>query len=461
MEKDLNRKSWLTRTMMWSINNLGWFIIAIMALVILIGSQLGTWHLGEGNIHSLTNSYDEFGIVFNTKNVIEDADSLSITIGEYYKNLIENISIDLKNEELKLEGDITLLERSLINENINSLTQQLDNYIKERNLIAIGVIKGINLNSPYTEKYTWVNEYDLTEPSRLITLATKDTLAWIFALLLGVMSFLTKREGQKIGQKIGLKDFWTVTMLHSNLASKIAPNMSAAEEICLILNANELKAKRLEILRKVSLEYEDVFKENGTFVNNPNFVKVTINAIPKLNGKIKYKEDKYQKTLFIRQKKAVKKLLKLKIKEVHITSLMEAKNARSERYDFGDSLARKNRKNTLSHAITSLFTMMPLVTATWIFTKQDDPTMLILSISGIIFNFVMMLVYIGTNIVYIADEYIPNINKRNDVLLEIGTNLGILTNRELHWYDLPDDEKRKGITFDDVNEIESTTKGSK
>src|SRR5690554_368110 len=253
MEKDLNRKSWLTRTMMWSINNLGWFIIAIMALVILIGSQLGTWHLGEGNIHSLTNSYDEFGIVFNTKNVIEDTNSLSITIGEYYKNLIENISIDLKNEELKLEGDITLLERSLINENINSLTQQLDNYIKERNLIAIGVIKGINLNSPYTEKYTWVNEYDLTEPGRLITLATKDTLAWIFALLLGVMSFLTKREGQKIGQKIGLRDFWTVTMLHSNLASKIAPNMSAAEEICLILNANELKAKRLEILRKVSL----------------------------------------------------------------------------------------------------------------------------------------------------------------------------------------------------------------
>ena len=51
------------------------------------------------------------------------------------------------------------------------------------------------------QKFSWVAEYDITDMSKMVRLATTDVLAWILAVLLAVMSFLTKIEGEKMGAK--------------------------------------------------------------------------------------------------------------------------------------------------------------------------------------------------------------------------------------------------------------------
>ena len=184
-------------------------------------------------------------------------------------------------------------------------------------------------------------------------------------------------------------------MLHSNLASKISPRSSDAEKICIELNADELRAKRKEILQYVGLKYEEVFNEDGGFVSSPNFIKVETTAYKNNKGVVKYRVNKYQSRLFKKQMKAVEKLKAFRIKEVHVHNLLEAKDSKDQRYDFGVSLVLRNRKSIISKVLTSMVTIAPLITATWMFTENKNPTMLIVAASGILFNFVMMLFNMG------------------------------------------------------------------
>ena len=103
-------KTKFTRALLWSVNNLGWFIIFFMSFVIIIGTQLGTWHLEEGSIHDISNSYDKYGIIHNVK-VEGEVPEDGILVEEYYASRINqiNIQIEDKREEIAtIESDDNL-----------------------------------------------------------------------------------------------------------------------------------------------------------------------------------------------------------------------------------------------------------------------------------------------------------------------------------------------------------------
>ena len=422
------------------INNIGWILVIVLTFMTLLFTQLGTFHPESGMLSDLYNSYDEYGKIHSV--VILNQEGETTSVRRLYSSKIELLSTEIleltaeaeaylqQNGELANEDDAYL---DIVTE-IDSARQERERYIAERDLIGSGKLQGISLdtrvNTQDLYKLEWVGEYTL---DKVLFLAVTDFYSWMMALMLAFSAVVIKIQGARTGKNSGLKMVWKTTLRHATLSEKIAPNAKEAELICQEMNADELRLRRESKLRYVALKYEDVFNEDGTFLNNPNFVKVEITSFKDINGKTKYKMNPYQKTLLSKQKKAVEALKKYRIKEVHTFVLLESKAEAKERFDFGESLKSRERRVVLTNIFTSLATVLPMFGAVSLFVLTENNTNLILGILGMTLNFVSLLFNMFSSYDYILNTWAPNILKKCDTLLLIGNQLGLTDEKDNKW----------------------------
>lgn len=473
-----NNKSGWSKFVGWVFRNMLWFAIFLISIVAILMAFFGTWHRHSGvsDIPSILSKYEGY-ISSNGKDIkydfINDARVLDIdstpeedriTISEYYNVLrkrqeAEAVKVDdlIAAELAKVEPVPATLAR--LRAQRESINVTLDSYDRQLDVIASGAIDGFSLNTWTTlySKYEFYGEYDFTNVSKFVMISTSDPMAWFSAVMYALMAFLTKVLGRQIGQRKGFTENWTVTLYHSNLASLVSPLSTKAELLCIGLNREELKAKRIEFLDRVSLKYTDVFDDRGMFLAKINFVEIPIVAIKKPSGKIIYKLDKDLIRIRKKQIKMIKFLKNFKIKELHIANLMSANTNASDRFDLGTPLNVHNTKKNVISVITSMVTVMPLISAIWIFADNPNKkTQLLVTAGAIAINFVMMLFNIGSEQDYISTVHIPMINKRNDFLLELSVALNLATEREIHWYNISDSEKLRGKTLEELKELGMT-----
>jgi hypothetical protein len=423
------------------INNVGWILVFVLSLMILLFSQLGTWHIESGNLSDLYNSYGEYGSIHQVK-VINPEGSTTISIRSYYSSKLNLISDDivLLTEQAKKyiedNGAASVDDDFYINilKELQSAQDDRQRYILERDLISSGVLKGISLDNRIDSQdiydITWIGEYTI---DKVFYLAVTDFYSWMMALLIAFSSVIIKVQGSRTGKNSGMKMVWKTTLRHATLSEKIAPRSKDAELICQEMNADELRLRREDRLRYVALKYEDVFRENGTFLNNPNFVKVEVSSYKTLKGKTKYKENKYQKALLIKQKKIVEQLKLFRIKEAHTYILLESKAEAKERFDFGESLKARERKAFLTNVLTSMLTVLPMFGAVSLFVLTENQTNLLIGLLGMVFNLVALLFNMFASFDYIINTWAPNILKKCDTLLVIGNQLGITDDKDNNW----------------------------
>jgi len=255
----------------------------------------------------------------------------------------------------------------------------------------------------------------------------------MLAIMIGASAVVIKVQGNKTGKNSGLRMVWRTTLRHATLSEKIAPKAKEAELICQEMNSDELKLKREERLRYVALKYLDVFDENGTFRNDPQFVEVETEDYKTLRGKTKYRQNKYQKTLRRKQERIVEKLKHYRIKEVHIYILLESKAEAKERFDFGESLKNRDRRTLLANITTSLVVVFPMFGAVSLFVITENSTSLLLGGIGLIVNFIALLFNMFGSYDYILNVWAPGITKKCDTLLLIANRLGLADEKDNKW----------------------------
>lgn len=420
------------------INNVGWILVIVLGILVFLFTQLGTYHHEEGMLSDLYNSYEEYGNIHNV--AIENSAGTTTTIRRYYSARIEELSAEIivltDNAAQYVINGGTIDDDAYfdIQNEIKSARAERDRYSAERDLIASGELKGISLDTRISEADTylvrWVGEYTY---DKIIYLAVTDIYSWMMALLIAFSAVVIKVQGNRTGKNSGLKMVWKTTLRHATLSEKIAPKSKDAEIVCQEMNRDELKLKREDKLRYVALKYEDVFTENGTFRNDPNFVTVDITSYKTMRGKTKYKVNKYQKTLLKKQKKMVERLKNYRIKEVHTFILLESKAEAKERFDFGESLKKRDRRTTITNVITSLVTVLPMFGAVSLFVLTDNKTNLLLGGLGMVFNFVALLFNMFGAYDYIINIWTPNILKKCDTLLVVGNTLGLTDETDNNW----------------------------
>lgn len=422
------------------INNIGWILVIVLTFMTLLFTQLGTFHSESGMLSDLYNSYDEYGKIHSV--VVSNQEGETVSVRRLYSSKIEILSEEIlvltaeaqayleQNGEFANDDDAYL---DIVTE-INSARQERERYIAERDLIGSGKLQGISLDTRVNAQdlyvLEWIGEYTL---DKVVYLAVTDFYSWMMALMLAFSAVVIKIQGARTGKNSGLKMVWKTTLRHATLSEKIAPKAKEAELICQQMNSDELRLRRESKLRYVALKYEDVFNEDGTFLNNPNFVKVAINTYKDINGKTKYKMNPYQKILLNKQKKMVESLKKYKIKEVHTFILLESKAEAKERFDFGESLKARERRVVFTNILTSLVTVLPMFGAVSLFVLTENNTNLILGILGMTLNFVSLLFNMFSSYDYILNTWAPNILKKCDTLLLIGNQLGLTDEKDNKW----------------------------
>ena len=140
-----------------------------------------------------------------------------------------------------------------------------------------------------------------------------------------------------------------------------------------------------------------------------------------------------QKKLLKKQKKVVRKLEKYTVKEVHTYILWESKAEAKERFDFGESLRKRDRKTTLINVATSLITALPMFTAVSIFVITKDSTNLLIGGLGIVLNIVSLLFSVFSSYDYIINTWLPGVTKKCDTLLSIAIELGVADDIDKNW----------------------------
>jgi hypothetical protein len=420
------------------INNVGWILVIVLAILTLLFAQLGTWHPESGTLSDLYNSHEEYG---NIHGVVVDNDAGETqSIRAYYSNRIDSLKDEIIL--LRTDAELYLSEGGTVDDGayvdlaneITAAENERARYNNERNLIGKGTLKGIGsdtqINTIGNYNIRWVGEYTY---DKILYLAVTDFYSWMMALLIAFSAVVIKVQGNRTGKNSGLKMSWKVTLRHATLSEKIAPKSKDAEEICQQMNEDELLLKREDKLRYVALKYEDVFTKDGTFQNNPNFVEVETTSYKTLGGKTKFKTNKYQKTLHKKQVKMVEFLKKYRIKEVHTYILLESKAEAKERFDFGQSLKTRERKTLVTNIITSLVTVLPMFGAVSLFVLTNNTSNLILGALGMLFNLVALLFNMFGAYDYILNQWTPGVLKKCDTLLVIGNELGITDDQDNNW----------------------------
>lgn len=419
------------------INNIGWILVILVSVLALVFTQLGTYHKEAGTLTDLYMSYDEYGRIHSVR--VENGEGTTVFIRTHYADQISllNAEIEVIRENqksyLKIEGnseeDDAYYNMTL---EIKALLEERDKYVAERDRINSGVLKGISSDTRINaDNYTiyWIGEYTY---DKIISLTTTDIYSWVLVIMLAFSAILVKIQGNKTGKNSGFKLEWKTMARHATLSEKIAPRSKDAEAICVRMNNEELQAKREMKLQYVALKYSDVFSEDGTFLNNPNFVQVEVMSYKKGSRTI-LKENPYQKKLLKKQKRTVERLKKFKIKEVHTYILLESKAEAKERFDFGESLKARDRRTFWTNIITSFVTVLPMFTAVSVFVVTEDKTNLLVGVLGIILNLISLIFNMFGSYDYIINTWKPGILKKCDLLLSIGIELGVADEVDRNW----------------------------
>jgi hypothetical protein len=139
------------------INNVGWIIVAIVAIMTLLFTQLGTWHREEGlNIHGLVASHEEYGNIHHVQVLNTDDISLDdlITIAVYYngtqaldgyEGIITRLITQRESKQTELEslseGSARYLQKE---EELKAIDESIQQYNAEYSLIITGELRDIN-----------------------------------------------------------------------------------------------------------------------------------------------------------------------------------------------------------------------------------------------------------------------------------------------------------------------------
>ena len=134
-----------------------------------------------------------------------------------------------------------------------------------------------------------------------------------------------------------------------------------------------------------------------------------------------------------KQKRVVEKLKKYRIKEVHTYILLESKAEARERFDFGESIKKRDRKTTLTNIVTSLVTVLPMFGAASLFVITENKTNLVIGILGMILNFISLLSNMIGSYDFIINSWGPGILKKCDTLLVIGNQLSLTDEKDNNW----------------------------
>lgn len=427
------------------ISNISWLIVLFLSLLTILFTQLGTNHRNEtespAKFDDLFLVYEEFGRIkwVSMRNKITD-DTQWWTIEDYFvatRTKQEESIIEAEKKLEDTEANLTPAERkrqidiiARANGTLESLDIQYalvkDGKIGERGGISLSTLV---LKEMQNMEFDWVAEY---RPDKILSVAAADVFSWILVTLIAFSATMIKIQGNKTGKVSGFKIVWKTTARHATLSEKIAPKSVEAEKICIAMNEDELKRQRISRLQYVALRYEDVFQEDGSFRNSPNFTKVDVMVYNK-KGKTVYEENEYQKKLLKRQRKTVNKLKSFRIKEVHTHILLESKAEARERFDYGESLRTRDRRTTATNILTSLVAALPMFTAASIFVFTGDKSSLLLGVGGIALNIVSLFFNMFSAYDYIINSWAPNILKKCDALLSIAIELGVADEIDKNW----------------------------
>lgn len=438
-----NINSKWNKTITGIINNISWIIVIAVSVLTVLFTQLGTNHYETGNLSDMYASYETYGKIKKVvaMDIAEGQDNL-IFVSMHYQNIIDILYNEISAHETILEQGyevvddvqkpLSISRRAYFTSLIEGANESIEQNKKELSLITSRVMAGITENTLIKasgQQFSWVGEYRY---DKILQVAATDVYSWVLVLMLAFSASLVKIQGNKTGKNSGFKLVWKTMLRHATLSEKIAPKSVEAEEICIRMNEDELKSRRTKILQRVSLAHEDVFTEEGMFLASPNIAQEDIISYVK-NGKTKYKNNPYIKKLIKRQRSAINKLKKMKIKEVHTYILLESKAEAREKYDFGESLKKRDRRTIISNIATSFVTALPMFTAASIFVITDDKNSLLIGGLGILLNFTSLLFNMFSSYDYIVNTWNPNLLKKCDALLSIAIELGVADSTDRNW----------------------------
>lgn len=424
------------------VANITLVIVLSVITLVMVFVLFGTMHTHENvSLESVLDAYDEYGnngvswIRLINKNELEDP--YTMTISGYFEGVIANAendysTINLQRQELVDEDPvanafaITQLERKLQNlsSTIETATRRLENISK---------VSGLEENSPYypDARYNFIGEYK--DPSKWIYIAVVDSYAWLMAVLFAVAALILKLTGGFSGIRSGKQSIRHARKRHSIYSAKVSSRQQDAEKICFEMNFEQRKTECSNRLAKVSLKYEDVFDKNGVFLPSPNLIKVQLIEEIQSDGSTKYRQNAYEKATLKRQKATIKKLQKLKLKEVHIHNLLQSTEDTKERFDYGPTIAGFTAKTVAINILTSMATVIPLFGVAAILVFQPTMTNIVLGIAGSLAGLVGMFWNAASNHNFIENRWAPFLQKKSDDLSTICQKLGLLDEAEAEY----------------------------
>lgn len=424
------------------VANITLIIVLSVVTLVMVFVMFGTMHEHKNvSLEAVLDAYEEYGengvSWIRLINKDELVDPYEMTISIYFETVIN------ENEQLYAEANRQWEE--LINQNnpsnafaISKLEREMQRYAStietaSRRLNNISKVSGLEENSPYypDARYDFIGEYK--DPSKWVYIAVVDSYAWLMAILFGVAALILKLTGGFSGIKSGKQAVRYARKRHAIFSSKVSSRQQDAEKICFEMNFEQRKMECIKRLAKVSLRYEDVFDENGVFLPIPNLIKVQKIEEVKPDGSIRYRDNLYDKLTLKRQKKTIKQLQRLKLKEIHIHNLLQSSEETKDRFDYGPTIAAHTFKSIIVNIITSTATIIPLFGVAAILVFQPTLTNIVLGIAGSVAGLVGMFWNAASNHNFIENRWAPFLQKKSDDLSTICQRLGLLDEAEAEY----------------------------
>ncbi len=215
-----------------------------------------------------------------------------------------------------------------------------------------------------------------------------------------IVGSLINSSFRSIGFRRGEEDERTVstTELHARAVDEITPYIDLLEEYCAVENKLAQKRIRAKILAFAGLKYEECFDENGV-----------ARELILTQGKEKRKDNK-------KKKKAYKKALHLRFKELLPSGLTSDGGNFNNPFDFGRSKREYNKSKNATDVFVRV--IMAVIFGYFGVTLVSE-----INVATIIWNSLQIIMYVVSGIVtmystytWIVDDYRQGIVKKIDYL---------------------------------------------